>query len=928
MSSNSSFAALYVTMSDDQFDNDVDGLDMPCDGTREGMVAALMQASADSYAEDPTSPAAALSTLAFDRSAAESNSATHEPTLNTGASRLTLAPTRILSWADEKEEEEQAATAEAETKAQAEMEAKEGWATVKKPKKRSQRKEQVVITEAEGSQDPQPTASTEPTMPTESTGYVQEEKTAASVIGAAEIETASEIQPPPMAIPEVDEVTSLVQEEPVLASETVIEEERVSSSKQSEPGSEAVTETVTEPVVEVKDVAAINAAPEAPVEAEKKTASRRRKNKRAAKKAQAAAEPSPPASEATVDASDDISADIEGLRAVQMPAEECASSPSTPPTDVDEAIKTPSAAPSYSGVVQSKSSTIPDSWDDYMEAMPTIKSMLPYQSHAARRREFEAEKKAQARFEADLPAHDPADDEPVTAAELRCRHEEAEMTRRSAAPTSSPLIESVVTAAQEANALRKSEVEVDEVETPAVPTSRPAIEPEMTSATKAEVFPTPVRETNVEVVRDPNQPSITAFFKKAPVVTIEEMSSTASFAPAASPAEPIEAIIVMAQEPVLASQNAEVLLNGPATVETGLETDEDTTTNGGGESEVPSQEVEVDVTDSINVANYLDWLPSDDDLEFEDAENLLDTSVEAVGSTKGAGVIQETGAVHYSAQELGAQEQVTDSRHDDGTTESTSDIGNQSPEPLITRQKKKRTKAERNAAKKRKATDKRAAAAVPATVTEVDETSTDATVPAPTSNRTVLKPLPPARANRREKRKNAKPVASATNATKDVTKITVKFAEAKSAKPEKQPSKVDEKKADSFIGTLFDKVTAVFKNADGKKKASAELSFEDTIAAYGIMVDQGKTQNTGQKGYKRTGADRRRMWKPIESAPPPVVETLEKRKTSFTGRTKARLASVATGPEMDRRKILWIGAGLCTLFLLALILSRLGKIFG
>jgi hypothetical protein len=934
MSSNNSFAALYATMSEDQFENNVDGLDLPCDGTHEGMIAALMQARTDDISQEPhcellatlldfhvanvilgsdrtpaeesAIPTSGPTAADFKPSALEAASPVVMPASGLETTQFPFPVSRIQSWADEKEEEEELAAAaeekEAEAKLQADMEAKEGWATVKKPQKRSQRKEQVVVTEAEGPQDPQPTESTEPTLPTEPTGHVQEEKTAASVIGTVEIETASEIQPPPMASPEVDEVASLVQEESVPASETDMEEKQA-SSKPLELGSEAVTETLTEPVVEAKEVATTDAAPETPVEAEKKTASRRRKNKRAAKKAQAAAEPSPPSSEATFDASDNNAENTEGLQDVETPAEQCAASPGTPPTDVDETIETPSAAGSDSGVVQPKSSTIPDSWYDYMEAMPTIKSMFPYRSHAARRREFEAEEKAQARFEAGLPAYDPVDDEPVTAAELQRRHEEAEMTRRSAALTSSPVTESVIAAAQEADTLHESEVEVDGVEMPAVLTSRPPIESEMTSATKVEVLPIPAPETEVGAVRDLKQLSITAFFKKAPVVTVEEVSSTTSSAPAASPAEPTEVIVVMDQEPVLASQNAEVLLDSPATVETGLETDGATPTNGGGESEASSRDVEEDVIDSINVADYLDWLPSDDDLEFEDAEDLLDTSVPVLDSTKGAEVIQATGAVQSSAQELGAQEQVTDSRDGDGTTESNSDVCNQSFEPLVTRQKKKRMKAERNAAKKRNAADKRAAAAVPATVTKVDETETsaDATVPAATCNDTTRKPVPSSRANRREKRKNAKPVASAAGATKDATKITVNFAEATTAKPEKQPSNIDEKKADSLTSTLVNKLTAVFKNADGKKKMPAELSSEDTIAAYSVMVDQGKTQNTAQKGCKRTEADRRRVWKPVESTP--LV-------------------------TMDRRKISRIGVGLCVLFLLVLILSGLGKIFG
>ncbi|KAJ4398288.1 hypothetical protein N0V91_010335 [Didymella pomorum] len=145
--------------------------------------------------------------------------------------------------------------------------------------------------------------------------------------------------------------------------------------------------------------------------------------------------------------------------------------------------------------------------------------------------------------------------------ELQQIREEAGQARKADTLTSSPPSESVQDNAPDAEDLQQPEIKVDEIESLAVPTSVPADATQTAAATAAEVRPATVPESkDVISVRSRGQRSIMDFFKKGPVVMVQEVSSTLTHESVTSPAESVEAITFEAPEYIDSSEVEEEVI--------------------------------------------------------------------------------------------------------------------------------------------------------------------------------------------------------------------------------------------------------------------------------------------------------------------------------------------------------------------------------
>lgn len=880
MPSTKYFATLYKTSPDEHLKANVDALNLPHDGSREGMIASLMQMhnswrrvddkqpgetnavpkgsqSANMVPGSYNTSAPAPTTIPLDPTAASFKSAATEAVSSppapaaavTNEDPFAFVTSRKQSWADETQQEvDDKATAEAEAKVAAEKKADDGWATVPRSKseKRALRKKQT-----------KPEADD-----THSTEAAQEKEEASKpCFATAETEVAPEIarEDEPKEVAEATQATVATRkknDDAPLAQEELISEptpEAIVEDKEEVEVAPTTTSTrvdeqiaapePTEPL-EVKETAAAAATPTTPV-GTKKTASRRRKQKRAAKKAQVAVIPSLSSSEAVINASDGNENDSEGLQETETRAETVESLPSTSnPSHVAVNAKTPPTISTESSFDDLKPPAVADSWDDHIDIMSTIQA---YQFHVAHVQEFGAEQEAQARFAAGLP---PAGDGPMTAADLQRVHEEAEKAKQSEAAHSTTTGRAEVSAAEESEGLPEPKTKLNEVELPALQPSASADEPEIVFSTAAEDLPVPVPEINEHSSKYARQFSITDFFKKAPV-KVKDGFSTIPDKDIPASTKPIDAIIVDATEPFAAADGVDDLRGAPGLVKTEFVNFEVPPAIGLEESNAPSDTIEEDLIDYKNVADYLDYLESDDEQsEFEHTEGLPATSATAVSNAKGAQASPQTLPVDSSAEEVEAQEQVIDSSEiDENITappednEQFSNSETTSYEPVVARQKKKRTKAQRNAAKKHTATASTVPTAVPAVdhSLEVEDrkvSDVTAATSTPALHVTVLEPALTGRGKRREKRKAAKPSVRATCSVKDAEMVTV---------------------------TLPDNIAAEVEKADEKEdEVEGQPSGQYIIEAYTTSRRKGKKT---QKN-KLSGAQRRKVWKPTPAPLP------------------------------------------------------------
>ncbi|KAF3037394.1 hypothetical protein E8E11_001405 [Didymella keratinophila] len=143
----------------------------------------------------------------------------------------------------------------------------------------------------------------------------------------------------------------------------------------------------------------------------------------------------------------------------------------------------------------------------------------------------------------------------------------------------------------------------------------------------------------------------------------------------------------------------------------------------------------------INVADYLDYQPDTDD-----KEDVEDAVSEAIEDTEDLLVAPEPATATSFTQHIDAEETVSDENVVDQTGTPASGTNN-AHEPVVARQEKETSRAQRNAAKKRAAAA--ATAAIPATVAEENEPTN---VALPVAKASSSKPIRAGRPNRTEKR--------------------------------------------------------------------------------------------------------------------------------------------------------------------------------
>lgn len=845
-------ATLYEISPDEHLKAYVDALNLPHDGSRQDIIDVLMQthgswgvekprcelraAPKDSRVADIVQGTSSPQTTAPTTFPLDSTAALCAPGSPKPAVPPTIAPTppeagsfafrmsRHESWADEIQSEvDHMAAVEAKGKFAAEKAVDDSWETVTKVKRVSRKVEAKA--ESGGAQ------------PTE---VPQEEKTATPHTTIIETETTDAVTEDVGALQtnalarDYDLANPPASMEPTL--EVAVEGERESALPQTMAATQSdeqvharvATELDSEPASDAQENVAAVATTLTSADTKKKTASRRPKQKRAAKKAAAAVAEST-SSDGKTGGAGEFNELIAEISATVVEEVVPVGAPKTPTKTFEDAEKLSGASSVDAEKSEAVQPAVADDWDDYISSMPTIQA---HNFHVAHLREFEAEEEAQARFAAGLP---PADDGPMTAADLQRIHEEAEKAKQSDATHSTTTDEAAVSAAEESEGLPEPKTKLDEVELSALQPSASADEPEIVVSTAAEDLPVPVPEVKEDSPKYARQFSITDFFKKAPV-KVKNGSSTILDRDIPASTKPIEAIIVDGAEPVAAVDGVDDLRGAPGLVKTKFVNFEVPPAVGLEESNAPSDTIEEDLVDSKNVADYLDYLESDDEQsEFEHTEGLPATSATAVSNAKGAQASPQTLPVDSSAEDVEAQEELTNANNIDedmvAVSEDDEQLPNEatSPEPVVTRQKKKRSKAQRNAAKKQ------ATAAIPATVpASVLELPQKSDAPAATTatakDGTAPEHTVTGRGERREKRTGAEEAVRATT-EKDAKTVTVMFAE---------------------------NLTAKVKKADGKDQMEAKLSERDIVEAYTTLRRKGKK---AQKNNP-SGAQRRKVWKP------------------------------------------------------------------
>lgn len=281
--------------------------------------------------------------------------------------------------------------------------------------------------------------------------------------------------------------------------------------------------------------------------------------------------------------------------------------------------------------------------------------------------------------------------------------------------------------APDAEDLQQPEIKVDEIESLAVPTSVPADATQTAAATAAEVRPATVPEPkDVISVRSRGQRSIMDFFKKGPVVMVQEVSSTLTHESVTSPAESVEAITFEAPE------------------------------------YIDSSEVEEEVIGAVNAGDYHDCQPGtsgEDALSdgvsaiCEGMKCLPAASISIAGTTEDDQIAPSSATATPPNRDGHIPEAANRASIIDQEAAPNSAAEN-ARDPVIARQKKKSSKAQSNAGKKRAAAT--TVANVRTTVVEeVEEPVTNADALIATAAAVAFKPSSSGRANRVSKRTTA-----------------------------------------------------------------------------------------------------------------------------------------------------------------------------